>query len=82
MGKYDAIGSGSLALQVFERVLWKESDMDVFIRKGAGAEAFGKYLCEGEGYTLVAPKRDTYVRRRDLIEVVNVPASSLILCIY
>ncbi len=52
MGLYDAVISGSFALQFFERVFWKDSDMNVFIKKGAGADTFCPYLAEEEGYAL------------------------------
>jgi len=50
MRKHDAVVSGGLALQFFARATWKESDMDVFVRKGPGVDAFHKYLTETEGY--------------------------------
>lgn len=50
MGNHDALISGSFAVQFFERVTWKETDLDIFIEQGSGALAFEKYLCEQEGY--------------------------------
>lgn len=50
MGRHDALVSGSVALQFFERVLWKEADLDIFVEQGENAEAFAKYLTETEGY--------------------------------
>lgn len=52
MGKHDALISGSFAIQFFERVMWKESDLDIFIGQGPGAEALEDYLCKQEGYSL------------------------------
>lgn len=52
MGRYNALVSGSLATQFFERVLWKESGLDIYIKSGGDAEAFEKYLTEEEGYKL------------------------------
>lgn len=53
MGKYNALVSGSVALQLFERTLWKESDLDIFMETGENAEAFGDYIMEKEGYRYV-----------------------------
>ena len=53
MGKSDALISGSFAVQYFERVLWEESDMDVFVQRGKSAMELGRYLCTVEGYESV-----------------------------
>ena len=50
MGRYNALVSGSLALQFFERVVWNDSDMDVFMTKGDGATEFARYICRRENY--------------------------------
>ena len=52
MGKSGALISGSFAIQFFERVLWKESDLDIFVEHGPKASNFERYLCENEGYHL------------------------------
>ena len=57
MGRNNAIVSGSVALQFFERVVWKDSDLDIFIRHGENAEAFEKYLTEEEGYKFMSQNR-------------------------
>lgn len=69
MGKHDVLISGSFALQFFERVFWKDSDLDVFVKRGQGAEAFGSYLCEKEGYKLLDVKDQDVYAMRDLTEV-------------
>jgi len=51
LGEYDALVSGSFALQFFDRVIWPESDLDIFMRVGA-QKHFEEYLCQSEGYTL------------------------------
>ncbi|MCJ1431534.1 hypothetical protein MMC27_000887 [Xylographa pallens] len=56
MGQHSALVSGSFAVQFFERVTWEDSDLDIFVKGGAGAEAFGKYLIETEDYELQAAK--------------------------
>ncbi len=53
MCEYDALISGTFVLQYFERVLWEESDLDIFIKQGDGADASGRYLVKEEGYVLV-----------------------------
>lgn len=54
MGKSNAIVSGSVALQFFERVVWKDSDLDIYICEGRQADAFEKYLTEEEGYKMIS----------------------------
>lgn len=49
LGEYNAIVSGSFALQFFDRVVWPESDLDIFILDSR-QEGFMAYLCESEGY--------------------------------
>ena len=44
MGKNDALISGGIALQYFERVVWKESDLDVYVQDGPKAKALAQYL--------------------------------------
>ena len=56
MGKFDALISGSFAIQFFERVTWPDSDLDFFVEQGQGCESFCKYLVEAEGYKLVRSK--------------------------
>ena len=55
MGKYDALISGSFAIQFFDHVSWTESDLDVFVEDGDGenAKAMGRYLMEQEKYEFV-----------------------------
>ncbi|KAI4248161.1 MAG: hypothetical protein LQ352_006006 [Teloschistes flavicans] len=56
MGKHDILISGSFAIQFFERVTWKESDLDLYAEAGSSAEALEKHLREKEGYCVI---RDT-----------------------
>jgi hypothetical protein len=51
MKRHGAVISGGLALQFFARRVWKESDMDLFIKSGESAMALGRYFVEAEGYT-------------------------------
>ena len=61
MGQTGALVSGSFAVQYFERVTWEESDLDIFVKGGAGADAFGKYLMETEDYEFHTAKgQDVY----------------------
>ena len=50
MGKHGALLSGSFTIQFFERVMWQESDLDVFVEKGVDPSNFERYLCEKGGY--------------------------------
>lgn len=75
LGRHDALISGGFALQFFERVTWKESDLDIFIESGPGPIAFGNYLTEVEGYYLTTTKDNTEYPNSDIIEVVLVSPS-------
>lgn len=50
--KHSAIISGSFALQFFERVVWEDSDLDIYARADLAAIGLAEYLCEAEGYSL------------------------------
>ena len=50
LGRFDALVSGSLALQFFERVTWDDSDIDIFVENGANAESMISYIKNKEGY--------------------------------
>lgn len=58
MAKYDAVISGSVALQFFDRVVWKESDLDIYVRGKENTTAFIEYFSRSEGYTLGKAKDD------------------------
>lgn len=51
MGSYKTLIAGSLVIQFFERVTWDESDLDIYIEEGPGAEAMSQYLIQEEGYS-------------------------------
>jgi hypothetical protein len=57
LGETDALISGSFVLQFLEGVVWKNSDLDVFIQAGKAAYLFGEYLERVEGYEYVEPKK-------------------------
>lgn len=69
MGRYNALVSGSVALQLFERTLWKESDLDIFMETGESAEAFGDYIMEKEGYKYVKTTVNHGYMMPDIVEV-------------
>jgi len=51
-----AVVSGSSALQFFDRVYWRESDLDVYFDCSVNADPvqrMGKYLVDVEGYVFV-----------------------------
>ena len=50
LGQRNALVSGSLALQFFQRVTWHDSDIDIFVEKGADTEAMIDYVTKKEGY--------------------------------
>jgi hypothetical protein len=74
MAECDAVVSGSQALQFFERVHWKEADLDVFIRMGSGVDKFCEYLMETEGYKHVSTRTDDGKVDYDTLDLVLVIA--------
>lgn len=50
LGKSGGLISGSFALQFFERVVWRDADLDVFVEDGRGAAELVRYVEEEEGY--------------------------------
>jgi hypothetical protein len=50
MRDHRVVISGSFALQFFERVSWKESDLDLFVQKPSEAKALKEHLVRTEGY--------------------------------
>ncbi|MCJ1371710.1 hypothetical protein MMC20_002929 [Loxospora ochrophaea] len=76
LGEHDALLSGSVALQFFERTTWPECEMKVFVEKGAKTEAFHTYLRE-EGYSLITTREDGVGLRKDpLVVLVNLSTHS------
>lgn len=62
LGKHDALISGSFVIQFFDGVLWKESDLDVYMEDGMSAKAFNHHLIEVEGYKLIRSRRSEDVQ--------------------
>jgi hypothetical protein len=56
LAEHDALISGSFALQFFERRIWRDSDLDVYVEELKSPDALGDYLIENEGYTLLSTK--------------------------
>ena len=48
MGTFDALISGSFAVQFFEGVTWTESDLDIFVEYGSDAKEMEAYICSVE----------------------------------
>ncbi|KPI41620.1 uncharacterized protein AB675_9044 [Cyphellophora attinorum] len=59
LGEHDALISGSFALQFFLAERWPGSDLDIFVRKGDGANALGAYLETEENYVLESGSKDS-----------------------
>lgn len=58
MSRLDALVSGSFALQFFERVVWKDSGLDIYVEYGREDETttmLEQHLVEAEDYTLKPP---------------------------
>lgn len=56
LGLHDALISGSFVLQFLDGVVWKESDLDIYVEDGMGAKALDHFL-KTEGYKLESSKR-------------------------
>lgn len=52
LGCYNALISGSFALQFFDGVVWDESDLDIYVEHQKGDTEIGEYLTKAEGYEL------------------------------
>lgn len=52
MSQHNDLIPGSFTTQFFENVLWKQSDLDIYIHGGEGASDFGNYICRMEKYAL------------------------------
>ena len=78
MADCDALVSGSLALQFFERTTWSESDLDVYVHISRSND-FRLYLCEHEGYVPMQDKLlEDYKSDNELLEVCEqLPTSNL-----
>ena len=72
MARHDVLVSGSFVLQFFERVRW-ESDLDIFIEHGEGANKFGSYLVNEEGYVLTLSTENAEYELHGYGEVGNEP---------
>jgi hypothetical protein len=57
IARNDALVTGSIALQFFERNSWLDNDLIVLVKRGSST--IGKHLVEVEGYTLTT-KVDIY----------------------
>ncbi len=53
MAKHDALITGYIAIQYFERVFWEDDEpLDIVVQQ-AGSDLLGKYISEVEGYSEV-----------------------------
>lgn len=57
MAIYNALISGSFAIQFFEGLRWTGSDLDIFIEGGSSARELEQYLVMIEGYR-ISDERD------------------------
>jgi len=70
MGIHNALISGSFVVQFFDRVVWKEADLDVFVEGDFGASAMELYLCSKEGYRFIHEgTNEQYVNMKDVLRV-------------
>ncbi|EPS38477.1 hypothetical protein H072_7790 [Dactylellina haptotyla CBS 200.50] len=54
MARYNAIVSGSHALQFLARIKWPKSDLDLYVTEDGGIAAFASHLVAKEGYSYQA----------------------------
>lgn len=68
---HNAVISGSFALQFLDRVVWEESDLDIFDEFGPGAARIGEDSTKSENYEIQAPQPwdHLYGREPDIEEV-------------
>lgn len=71
MARHNAIISGSFALQFLDRVIWDDSDLDVYVETEIGSKELGDYLSTFENYRLEEPVEgaDTYHEVKGLSQV-------------
>ncbi|OTB03767.1 hypothetical protein M426DRAFT_12269 [Hypoxylon sp. CI-4A] len=55
LGQCDALISGSFAMQFFDRVVWRESDLDIMVADGE-QDGLAEFLTAIEGYTMTEEK--------------------------
>jgi len=72
MGTTDALLSGQLTPQYFEKVVWPESDLDIFVREGDKAEAQAEYLRNNEGCTCIEIRQPQDVERCEFCVEVSI----------
>ncbi len=60
MAKHDALVSGSVTLQFFDRAIWQDSEMCVYTRKTPLSDRFGKFVKDvgGMGSIIRGIRRD------------------------
>jgi hypothetical protein len=61
LAQSNALISGSFALQFLERVVWPESDMDIFVEDGPGFQLMCDYLTVDEGFSREDKGRIGYI---------------------
>ncbi|KAI0142240.1 hypothetical protein GGR57DRAFT_519804 [Xylariaceae sp. FL1272] len=54
LGHSDALISGSFVLQFLKGVVWKDSDLDIFVEEGPGFSRMSKYLTDVEGFKMIS----------------------------
>jgi len=58
MARFNALLSGSFALQFFDRVVWKDSDLDVYVQSpwlrsdNTSLLVLGQYLVSTDGFNI------------------------------
>jgi hypothetical protein len=75
MTRCDALISGSFALQFFDRVVWSESDLDIYVQhsrltaQSEESDALAQYLVSVEGYALDRMQDVTQISYHDKLDI-------------
>jgi hypothetical protein len=69
LGEWNALISGSFALQLFLSEYWPGSDLNIFVEQGAGMDALDEHLRTREHYVLESEKNKDCYAMFDLVQV-------------
>ena len=77
MVRFNALLSGSFALQFFDRVVWKDSDLDVYVQSpwlrsdNTSLLVLGQYLVSTDGFNIGKTQKVEEWRRRGFRRVIS-----------
>ncbi|EPE34587.1 hypothetical protein GLAREA_10281 [Glarea lozoyensis ATCC 20868] len=78
LGQYNALISGSTALQLFERVVWRDSDLDIYVKREDEEDvqsvvALREHLINFEGYTVsvIFDPEEPSEKRKSITQIIT-----------